>query len=90
VHSAWRIEEAFEQAKGEVGLDHYHVRQYGAWYRHITLAMAAHAFLAVTRAQLTTRQPGSGAVVVTALGVLVTLTVPELRRLLVRLVWWPQ
>jgi SRSO17 transposase len=49
----WRVEEAFEQAKGEVGLDHYQVRQYGAWYRHITLAMAAHAFLAVTRAQLT-------------------------------------
>jgi SRSO17 transposase len=49
----WRVEEAFEQAKGEVGLDHYQVRQYGAWYRHITLAMAAHAFLAVTHAQLT-------------------------------------
>jgi SRSO17 transposase len=54
----WRVEEAFEQAKGEVGLDHYQVRQYGAWYRHITLAMAAHAFLAVTRAQLT--DPSAG------------------------------
>jgi hypothetical protein len=46
----WMVEEAFEQAKGEVGLDHYQVRQYLAWYRHVTLAMAAHAFLAVTRA----------------------------------------
>jgi SRSO17 transposase len=46
----WRVEEAFEQAKGEVGLDHYQVRQYGAWYRHVTLAMLALAFLAVTRA----------------------------------------
>jgi SRSO17 transposase len=53
VHSAWQIEEAFEQAKGEVGLDHYQVRQYRAWYRHVTLAMAALAFLAVTRAQVT-------------------------------------
>ena len=35
------MEEAFEQAKGEVGLDHYQVRQYLAWYRHITLAMTA-------------------------------------------------
>jgi SRSO17 transposase len=48
----WRVEEAFEQAKGEVGLDHYQVRQYGAWYRHVTLAMLAHAFLAVTRASV--------------------------------------
>jgi SRSO17 transposase len=48
----WMVEEAFEQAKGEAGLDHYQVRQYGAWYRHVTLAMAAHAFLAITCAQL--------------------------------------
>ena len=36
----WRVEEAFEQAKGEVGLAHYQVRQYRAWYRHVTLAMS--------------------------------------------------
>jgi SRSO17 transposase len=36
--------------KGETGLDHYQVRRYDAWYRHITLAMVAHAFLAVMRA----------------------------------------
>jgi SRSO17 transposase len=51
-HQRWEVEEAFEQAKGEVGLDHYQVRQDRAWYRHVTLAMAAHAFLAVTCAQL--------------------------------------
>jgi SRSO17 transposase len=51
VHSAWQIECSFQQAKTEVGLDHYQVRQYGAWYRHITLAMLAHAFLAVMRAE---------------------------------------
>jgi SRSO17 transposase len=56
----WRVEEAFEQAKGEVGLDHYQVRQYTAWYRHITLAMTAHAFLAVTRAGLDDPLLGSG------------------------------
>ena len=49
----WRVEEAFEQAKGEVGLDHYQVRQYLAWYRHITLALLAHAFLVVTRTKAT-------------------------------------
>jgi SRSO17 transposase len=45
----WPIEESFEAAKGEAGLDNYQVRLYGAWYRHITLAMLALAFLAVMR-----------------------------------------
>jgi SRSO17 transposase len=46
----WAIEECFESAKGEVGLDHYEVRRWDSWYRHMTLALLAHAFLAVTRA----------------------------------------
>jgi SRSO17 transposase len=46
----WAIEESFETAKGEVGLDHYEVRRWPGWYRHITLALLAHAYLAVTRA----------------------------------------
>jgi SRSO17 transposase len=50
----WAVEEAFQQAKGEVGLDHYQVRRWTAWYRHITLALLAHAFLAVVRTQATT------------------------------------
>jgi SRSO17 transposase len=47
----WAIEESFQTAKGEVGLDQYQVRRFDAWYRHITLAMLAHAFLTVTRAR---------------------------------------
>ena len=46
----WSIEEGFEQAKGEVGLDQYQVRKWVSWHRHITLALLAHAFLAVVRA----------------------------------------
>ena len=42
----WMVEECFEAAKGEVGLDQYEVRSWHGWYRHITLAMLAHAFLA--------------------------------------------
>lgn len=42
----WAIEEAFQVAKNECGLDQYEVRRYPGWYRHITLAMLAHAFLA--------------------------------------------
>ena len=44
----WAVEDCFAEAKNETGLDHYQVRRYGAWYRHITLSMLAHAFLAVT------------------------------------------
>ena len=47
----WAIEECFEEAKGQVGLDQYEVRRWDGWYRHITLAMLAHAYLAVVRNQ---------------------------------------
>ncbi len=48
--SRWSVEESFQTAKNEVGLDQYQVRRYDAWYGHITLAMTAAAFLVVTRA----------------------------------------
>jgi SRSO17 transposase len=44
----WAVEDCFAEAKNETGLDHYQVRKYRAWYRHVTLSMLAHAFLAVT------------------------------------------
>jgi SRSO17 transposase len=40
----WAVEESIQVAKGEVGLDHYEVRSWTGWYRHITLAMWAQAF----------------------------------------------
>jgi SRSO17 transposase len=46
----WPVEECFQQAKNETGLDQYQVRDWRAWYAHITLSMAAHALLAITRA----------------------------------------
>lgn len=46
----WAIEECFQTTKNETGLDHYQVRGYPAWYRHITLSMVAAAFLVVLRA----------------------------------------
>jgi SRSO17 transposase len=45
----WQVEQAFELAKGEVGLDEYEVRTWTGWYRHITLAMFALAYLTVVR-----------------------------------------
>jgi SRSO17 transposase len=47
--SRWSVEESIECAKGEVGLDHYEVRSWRGWYRHMTLAMWAQAFLSVIR-----------------------------------------
>jgi SRSO17 transposase len=49
--SRWSIEECLAATKGEVGLDQYEVRVWSAWYRHITLALFAHAFRTVVRAQ---------------------------------------
>jgi SRSO17 transposase len=49
--SRWHIEECIQQAKGEAGLDHYQVRDWRAWYAHITLSMLALAWLAAGKAQ---------------------------------------
>jgi SRSO17 transposase len=46
----WVIEQLLEAAKGEVGLDHYEVRSWTGWYRHMTLALWALALLTVLRA----------------------------------------
>jgi SRSO17 transposase len=46
----WAVEESFQIAKNEAGLDQYQVRRYDAWYAHITLSMAAAAFLTIVRA----------------------------------------
>jgi SRSO17 transposase len=56
----WAIEEGFQRAKDLVGLDQYEVRRWGAWYRHCTLALLAHAYLEVTRAQATAVQNRDG------------------------------
>ncbi|WP_374237155.1 IS701 family transposase [Lentzea sp. CC55] len=55
----WRIEECFQQAKNEAGLDHYQVRSWRAWYAHITLSMLAHAWLAVTRSLAAKGEPST-------------------------------
>jgi SRSO17 transposase len=61
----WTIEACFEAAKGEVGLDQYEVRSWTGWHRHVTLAMLAHAYLAVVREAAlggrTVARPGRGA-----------------------------
>jgi len=69
----WRIEESFQAAKGLTGLDQHQVRRWNSWHRWTTLAMLAHAFLAVATAAERAAQP-------TPTG-LIALTVNEFRRL---------
>jgi len=47
--SRYTVEQCIEEAKGEAGLDEYEVRFWHSWYRHITLSMMAHAWLASIR-----------------------------------------
>jgi hypothetical protein len=53
----WTVEECFEVAKQAVGLDDYEVRSWHGWYRHITLAMLALAFLVAMRVKLNASPP---------------------------------
>lgn len=83
----WAVEEDFQQSKGQVGLDHTQVRRYRSWRRHVILAMAALAVLAVIVAVERRRHPVP---VVPRTSQdsppgdygLIALTVPEVRRLL--------
>jgi len=69
----WRIEESFQTAKGQAGLDEHQVRRWCSWHRWSTLAMLAMAFLAVTTADERDRHPAPAG--------LVPISLNELRRL---------
>ena len=53
----WRVEERFQTGKGLCGLDQHQVRRWRSWYRWVTLAMLAHAFLVVAAVTEHTRHP---------------------------------
>ncbi|WP_406182870.1 IS701 family transposase [Streptomyces canus] len=78
----WSVEECFQAAKGQVGLDHYQVRNWTSWHRHITLAILALAFLAALAADAAPERPDDAYHPVRSRDP-ITLTVPEIRHLLV-------
>ena len=47
----WAIEDSFETAKNEFGLDHNETRSWHGWHRHVSLVMLAFAMMAVIRHQ---------------------------------------
>jgi hypothetical protein len=91
----WRIEEDFENGK-DLGLDHYQVRSWVGWYRHLTLVMLALAFLTGICARMQA-SPLAGAVPADKAALeqdpsagepsMLGLTVPEVRHLLAHLIW---
>ena len=91
----WTIEECFQSAKGETGLDHCEARSWHGWHRHMTLSMFALAFLAGLRARLKeaqidarlwqSEQKESIRRCLKECVILVAISVQELRRLFIHL-----
>jgi SRSO17 transposase len=79
--SRWRVEETFQAGKGLAGLDEHQLRRFTSWSRWVTLAMLAHAFLAVVRADEHTRHLAPDG--------LIPLTCNEIQRLFTMLVVQP-
>ncbi|MGI5250576.1 IS701 family transposase [Actinacidiphila glaucinigra] len=77
----WQVEETFQAGKGLAGLDEHQVRRFTSWSRWVTLAMLAHAFLAVVRADEHARHPAPNG--------LIPLTCNEIQKLFTTLIARP-
>jgi hypothetical protein len=77
----WTVEERIQTSKGLVGLDQHQVRRWRSWYRWMTLAMLAHAFLVVAALTDKTRNPPPPG--------LISLTCNELQHLIAALLAHP-
>ena len=51
VKTRWRTERAYEDLKGQLGLDHYEGRSFVGWHHHVTVALVCYAFLVAERAR---------------------------------------
>ncbi|KAB1925300.1 IS701 family transposase [Micromonospora sp. ALFpr18c] len=76
----WTVEEGFQAAKGQVGLDQHQVRRWDSWHRFTTLALAALAVLAICAADAADEPTDT---------TMIKLTVNETRRLINTLVLTP-
>jgi SRSO17 transposase len=84
----WAVEEGFQAAKSQAGLDHYQVRTWTAWHRFTTLAMLALAFLMACAAQETPAPPADPWHHARTRGP-IALTAAEIRRLFGALIITP-
>jgi hypothetical protein len=87
IGARWHVEEDLQACK-DLGLDHYEVRSYLGWYRHITLVLLAYAFLVsvCAQAQGSLPAPAPGSVALPQ-PTLIALTPSEVRHLLAHLIW---
>lgn len=58
IKQRWRTERAYEDLKGELGLDHFEGRTYTGWQHHISCVLACYAFLVAERARAFPPQTG--------------------------------
>jgi hypothetical protein len=77
----WRVEEAFQASKGLCGLDQHQLRRWRSWYRWVTLAMLAYAFLVVAAVTERAQHPAPPG--------MIELTCNEIRHLFAALVAAP-
>jgi SRSO17 transposase len=84
----WHIEEDFANAK-DMGLDHYEVRSFVGWYRHITLVLVALAYLAGMCVTAAARPAPTASSQLSSPSPVLVLSIPEVRHLLARLIWPP-
>jgi SRSO17 transposase len=54
----WAIEQCYEEAKTELGMDHYEVRKYPGWQHHMLICMLAHFVLWHIKIRLEEKSPG--------------------------------
>jgi SRSO17 transposase len=59
------VEQCFEEAKTEGGMDHYEIRQYAGWQHHMLTCMVAHFFLWHLKIRLGKKSPGANSVAAT-------------------------
>jgi SRSO17 transposase len=86
IGARWHVEEHFENGK-DLGMDHYEVRSFIGWYRHITLVLLALAYLAgICATARDSTSPPAASESPPRLPAL-PLTIPEVRHLLTRLIW---
>jgi SRSO17 transposase len=87
IGARWHVEEDLQATK-DLGLDHYEVRSYLGWYRHITLVLLAYAFLLsiCVYAHHPASAPSAGPVALPAPPV-IALTPSEVCHLLAHLIW---
>jgi SRSO17 transposase len=86
VGARWHIEEDFANAK-DMGLDHYEVRSFLGWYRHITLVLLALAYLAGICVTASGSPSAAAPSQLSSPSPVLVLTIPEVRHLLARLIW---